>query len=185
LFALCPLFALSDTVANAFAGSIAMLVVAIGSTLIASILPRWLDEEIGFAALALIVTAVVGAISLVAHAWLPGTYESLGVFLTLIVSNVLLMVQATRSTPTRALVTATHTAVFVLATMLLLGIAREIVGRGSLMRDSGRMFGQWAEPMYRQLFREDMGFLLAVLPPGAFIALGLLFALANWWRRRQ
>jgi electron transport complex protein RnfE len=85
LFALCPLLALSDTIANAFAGSVAMLVVAVGSTLLARILPRWLDEEIGFAALALIVTAVVAAISLVANAWLPGTYESMGVFLALIV----------------------------------------------------------------------------------------------------
>jgi electron transport complex protein RnfE len=95
------------------------------------------------------------------------------------------MVQATRATPTRAIATAARTGTFVLATMLLLGIAREIVGRGSLLRDSGRMFGGWASELHRQLFREDMGFLLAVLPPGAFIALGLLFALADWWRRRQ
>lgn len=183
LFALCPLFALSDTIANAAAASIAMLIVAIGSTLIASILPRWLDEEMGFASLALIVTAVVAAIALATHAWLPGTHESLGVFLPLIVSNVLLMVQATRATPTRALATAARTAIFVVLTMLMLGLAREIVGRGSVLRGAGRMFGDWATGLHQQLFREDMGFLLAVLPPGAFIALGLLFALANWWRR--
>jgi electron transport complex protein RnfE len=47
------------------------------------------------------------------------------------------------------------------------------------------MFGDWAAGWHQQLFREDMGFLLAVLPPGAFFALGLLFALANWWRRRR
>jgi Na+-translocating ferredoxin:NAD+ oxidoreductase subunit E len=185
LFALCPLFAVSDTIANALAGSLAMLVIAIGSTAIASILPRWLDDEMGFAALALIVTAVVAAISLVVHAWFPGTFESLGVFLALIVSNVLLMIQATRATPTRALTTAATTGVFVLLTMLTLGIAREIVGRGSVLRESEHMFGAWANGLHQQLFREDMGFLLAVLPPGAFIALGLLFAVANWWRRRQ
>jgi len=184
LFALCPLFAVSDTIANAIAGSIAMLIVALGSTLIARVLPRWLDEEIGFASLALIVTAVVAAISMTENAWLPGMYESLGVFLPLIVSNVLLIVQATRSTPTRALATAARTGVFVLVTMLTLGISREIVGRGSVLRDSGRMFGEWAAGLHQQLFREDMGFLLAVLPPGAFFALGLLFAFANWWRRR-
>lgn len=185
LFALCPLFALSDTIANALAGSVAMLVIAIGSTLIASILPRWLDDEMGFASLALIVTGVVAAIALVTHAWLPGTYESMGVFLSLIVSNVLLMVQATRATPTRALATATRTAGFVVVTMLTLGLAREVVGRGSLLRDTERMFGDWAGGLHQQLFREEMGFLLAVLPPGAFFALGILFALANWWRRRQ
>ena len=185
LFALCPLFALSDTISNAVAASLAMLVVAIGSTLLARVLPRWLDQELGFASLALIVTAVVGAIALATHAWLPGTFDSLGVFVALIVSNVLLMIQATRSNPTRALRSATKTALFVVGTMLTLGFARELVGRGSLLRDSGRMFGNWATGLHQQLFREDMGFLLAVLPPGAFIALGLLFTLANWWRRRQ
>jgi electron transport complex protein RnfE len=186
LFALCPLLAVSDTLGNAFAASAAMFIVAVGSTLIAAVLPRWLDEEIGFAALALIVTTVVASISLWAHAWLPGTYESLGVFLPLIVSNVLLMVQAQArdTTPARALMIAARTALFVIGTMLTLGFARELVGRGSWMRDSDRMFGDWSSPLTQQMFREDMGFLLAVLPPGAFIALGLLFALANWWRRR-
>jgi Na+-translocating ferredoxin:NAD+ oxidoreductase subunit E len=186
LFALCPLFAVSDTIGNAAAASVAMLVVAGGCTLIAAFLPRWLEDELGFAALALVVTTVVAMISLWAHAWLPGAFESLGVFLPLIVSNVLLMVQARTegTTPMRALSSATRTAVFVLGTMLTLGIAREIVGRGSVLRDTEHMFGDWAAGLHQQLFREDMGFLLAVLPPGAFIALGLLFALANWWRQR-
>jgi Na+-translocating ferredoxin:NAD+ oxidoreductase subunit E len=187
LFALCPLLAVSDTLGNAFAASFAMFIVAVGSTLIAAVLPRWLDEEIGFAALALIVTTVVAAISLSAHAWLPGTYESLGVFLPLIVSNVLLMVQshARNTSPTRALAIAARTALFVIGTMLTLGFAREVVGRGSWLRDAEHLFGDWSAPLTQQIFREDMGFLLAVLPPGAFISLGFLFALANWWRRRQ
>lgn len=183
LIALCPLLAVSDTIPNAFAAGIAMLVVAIGSTALAGTLPRWLDEELGFAALALIVTTVVTAISLATHAWLPGTYDSLGIFLPLIVTNVLLIVQATRATPTRALTTAATTAAFVFGTMLTLGIGREIVGRGSVLRDSQRMFGDWAAGLHQQLFREDMGFLLGVLPPGAFIALGLLFAFVKWLRR--
>jgi Na+-translocating ferredoxin:NAD+ oxidoreductase subunit E len=186
LFALCPLFAVSDTIGNAAASSVAMLVVAGGCTLIAAFLPRWLEDELGFAALALVVTTVVAMISLWAHAWLPGAFESLGVFLPLIVSNVLLMVQVRTAgtTPIRALSTAIRTAVFVLGTMLTLGIARELVGRGSVLRDTEHMFGEWATGLHQQLFREEMGFLLAVLPPGAFFALGLLFALANWWRRR-
>jgi|JRYE01.1.fsa_nt_gb electron transport complex protein RnfE len=193
LFALCPLFALSDTVANAAAASIAMFAVATGTMLIARMLPRWLDEEMAFASLAIIVTTVVAAISLVTHAWLPGTYESLGIFLPLIVSNVLLMARATRSTPEHTLkgelASTARTAWFVVLTMMTLAIAREIVGRGSVLRDSQSMFGLLSDDgsggLHRQLFREDMGFLLAVLPPGAFIALGLLFALAKWWRQRR
>jgi electron transport complex protein RnfE len=69
--------------------------------------------------------------------------------------------------------------------LLLLGIARELVGRGSIFHDAGNQFGDWARGL--QLFRADMGFLLAMLPPGAFISLGLLLALRNWLldRRRR
>jgi Na+-translocating ferredoxin:NAD+ oxidoreductase subunit E len=186
LFALCPLLAVSDTIANALSASIAMLFVTIGSTLIAAFLPRWLLNEMRFASLALVVTAVVAVIALLVQAWLPGVFDSLGVFLALIVSNVLLLVQAqaTPGAPVRALASAARTTVFVVVTMLVLSIGRELVGRGSLMRESD-MFGDWADGLHQQLFREDMGFLLAVLPPGAFIALGLLFAAAKWWRRRR
>jgi Na+-translocating ferredoxin:NAD+ oxidoreductase subunit E len=186
LFALCPLLAVSDTLANALTAGIAMLVVTIGSTLIAAFLPRWLQDELRFAALALVVMTVVTAITLFARAWLPGVHDSLGVFLALIVSNVLLLVQAQAmpGAPVRALANAARTTIFVVVTMLTLGIARELVGRGSVFRESGRMFGDWASGLHQQLFREDMGFLLAVLPPGAFIALGLLFATAKWWRDR-
>lgn len=187
LFALCPLLAVSDTIANALSASVAMLFVTLGSTLIAAFLPRWLHDETRFAALALIVTTVVASIALLAQAWLPGAFDSLGVFLALIVSNVLLLVQAqaTPGAPVRALASAARTSVFVIVTMLILATARELVGRGSLMRESGSMFGRWASDFHQQLFREDMGFLLAVLPPGAFIALGLLFAAAKWWQRRR
>jgi Na+-translocating ferredoxin:NAD+ oxidoreductase subunit E len=187
LFALCPLLAVSDTIANALTSSLAMLLVTIGSTVIAAFLPRWLRDEARFAALAVIVTSVVAALVLSARAWLPGIYDSLGIFLALIVSNVLLLVQAqaTPGAPVRALANAVRTTMFVVAIMLMLGIAREFVGRGSLLRDAGTMFGTQAAALHQQLFREDMGFLLAVLPPGAFIALGLLLAIANWWSRRR
>jgi len=187
IVALCPLLAVSDTIANALTSALAMLVVTLVSTMIAALLPRWLQGEMRFAALTLIVTTVVTAIALFTNAWLPHVYESLGVFLLLIVSNVLLLVQAqaSSSAPSVALRRASLAALVVFLAMLTLGIARELVGRGSLLRDSADMFGQWAAGLHLQLFPEDMGFLLAVLPPGAFISLGLLFAVANWWRTRH
>jgi len=186
LFALCPLLAVSDTLANAISASVAMLLVTIGSTVIAALLPRWIQEEMRFAALALIVTLVVAILTLLVQAWLPGVFDALGVFLALIVSNVLLLVQAEARSGAlvRAIASAARTSLFAIATMLILATGRELVGRGSLFRDSDQAFGAWAGALHQQLFREDMGFLLAVLPPGAFIALGILFAAANWWRRR-
>jgi len=82
-----------------------------------------------------------------------------------------------------ALIVATGIAL----SLMLLGAARELVGRGSLLHDAGRLLGTWAQPLQIEVFRLDMGFLLAMLPPGAFMSLGLLLAMRNWLaeRRRQ
>ena len=77
-----------------------------------------------------------------------------------------------------ALKMALKTAGGMALTLLLLGAARELVGRGSLLHDA-HLLGTWASGLGIQLFRVDMGFLLATLPPGAFLALGLLLALRN------
>ena len=69
------------------------------------------------------------------------------------------------------------------AMLLVLGVARELVGRGSVLHDAGLMFGVWARAFETKVFSVDMGFLLGMLPPGAFISLGLLLALLNWLRR--
>ena len=70
-------------------------------------------------------------------------------------------------------------------TLLPLGIARELVGRGSLLNDAGTLLGAWAGWAETSVFRVDMGFLLAMLPPGAFISFGLLLAARNWIRQRR
>jgi electron transport complex protein RnfE len=70
-------------------------------------------------------------------------------------------------------------------TLLALGLARELVGRGSLLNGAGTLLGAWAQRFEINVFSVDMGFLLAMLPPGAFISLGLLIAARNWLARRR
>jgi electron transport complex protein RnfE len=69
--------------------------------------------------------------------------------------------------------------------LLALGLARELVGRGSLLNGAGALLGSWAQRLEIKVFSVDMGFLLAMLPPGAFISLGLLIAARNWLARRR
>jgi len=69
--------------------------------------------------------------------------------------------------------------------LLALGFARELVGRGSLLNGAGAMLAPWAERLEVKVFSVDMGFLLAMLPPGAFISLGLLIAARNWLASRH
>ena len=74
--------------------------------------------------------------------------------------------------------------VFVLACALLSGCGYHLVGRGSLFHAADTL-GPGAGGLNLQLFPADMGFLLAMLPPGAFIAFGLLLAARNWIRHES
>ena len=178
LLALCPLIAVTDTAVGALGlGSAALLSVAI-ATLVTSFVRRWLAPHIRFIATVLIVAGVLAGIGLAMTAWMPGLTQTVGVFLALLASNVVIltMVEGGETSPPQALWNAKLTSVDILVMLFILGVAREIVGRGSLFTGAGRLFGESYAGLEVALFRLDMGFLLALLPPGAFIAAGLLVA---------
>jgi electron transport complex protein RnfE len=109
------------------------------------------------------------------------------VFLPLLAVNVIMIDHAVD--PPRDLAPALNRTVRIsigiALTLLALGLARELVGRGSLLNGAGAMLGSWAQRFEIKVFSVDMGFLLAMLPPGAFISLGLLIAARNWLARRR
>jgi electron transport complex protein RnfE len=106
------------------------------------------------------------------------------VFLPLIACNYALL-RALDSQGAASLGDSMRIAATAAAAMLILGVARELVGHGSLMHDAGASVGSWFKPLEWTVFDLDMGFLLAMLPPGAFIAAGLLIALRNAWYSRE
>jgi electron transport complex protein RnfE len=182
LLALCPLVAVSDTVLNAVVAGLTVLIVTPLATAVLALLWRWLDEETALPAAALVIATLVACAELIVQAWIPDLRASLGVFLPLVVAN-LVIVDHIRSRPassSEALAKSARIAGGIALTLLPLALARELVGRGSLMLDAGSVLGDWARALELNVFRVDMGFLLAMLPPGAFIAFGLLMALRNW-----
>ncbi len=181
MLALCPLIAASDTVVNAIGLGLATIIasVLVGATL--SILTRWLDDTMRIAATLLILAGILALIERAMLAWFYELRESLGVFLPLIVCNIsLIRLWQQPLDARRAIFDALKLGASIALALLLLGIARELVGRGSLLHGAGHAFGAWFAPAELVVFDVDMGFLLAMLPPGAFISLGLLLALRNW-----
>jgi Na+-translocating ferredoxin:NAD+ oxidoreductase subunit E len=134
----------------------------------------------------LVVASVLSALGLLVRAFLPSLTPTLGIFLALIASNVVILkvIDDAELLPFSSFRRALRTGVGVLAALLVLGIARELVGRGSLFSGVGLLFGASSARWEIALFRLDMGFLLALLPPGAFIAAGFLIAARNLWRAR-
>lgn len=187
LLALYPLLAMGDTVVNAAGLGIAALIVATVSNLLLALTRRWLGDEIRMSATLLLMAGIVAGLELLMDALLHELRDSLGIFLPLLVANFFFVAraQSRQSGPIEAVLYGLKIGGAIALTLLILGFARELVGRGSVFHDAGTMLGGWAAWLDTNVFRVDMGFLLAMLPPGAFIALGLLAAARNWAMQRR
>jgi Na+-translocating ferredoxin:NAD+ oxidoreductase subunit E len=187
LIAVCPLLAMSDTVADALGIGAAVLIVVPLATVVLALLRAQLTDETALAATMLTVAALVACVELLMSAWLSELRTALNLFLPLVVSNLIVVhhLQARHGTLGGAFGGSVRIAVGIAITLLPLGIARELVGRGSLLHDAGRLLGPGAGWSEIGVFRVDMGFMLAMLPPGAFIAFGLLLAARNWLTQRR
>ena len=187
LIAVCPLLAMSDTVADALGIGAAVLIVVPLATAVLVLLRSQLTNETALAATMLTVAALVACVELLMSAWLSELRTALNLFLPLVVSNLIVVhhLQARHATPGAAFSGSIRIAVGIAITLLPLGMARELVGRGSLLHDAGKLLGSWAGWSEIGVFRVDMGFMLAMLPPGAFISFGLLLAARNWLTQRR
>lgn len=187
LLGLCPILAVSDTVTNAVGLGVVAIVTVTVAFFIASVIGRRLTGELRWVVAVLLLATAVGCAALLMEAWLPELRRTLGLFLPLLIANFVVQMRADECSqlpPLRALVLGVRTGGTIAMALLALGLARELVGRGSVLHDAGLMFGGWGRVLDTQLFRSDMGFLLATLPPGAFISFGLLLAVRNWIRSR-
>jgi electron transport complex protein RnfE len=187
LLALCPLLAVSDTVVKALGFSALVLVIFPLATLLLSAIRRWLDDAIVLPASLLVTAGLVTAAELFMRAWFHDLGVSFGVFLPLLAVNIVVidLIQAPTQDRASALIRSVRIALGITLTLIALSLARELVGRGSLLSGAGALLGSWADQLEIKVFSVDMGFLLALLPPGAFISLGLLIAVRNWWRGRN
>jgi Na+-translocating ferredoxin:NAD+ oxidoreductase subunit E len=183
LLGLCPLLAMSNSVANALGLGLATLAVLVASNAVASLAGPHLPREVRLAVFVLVIAAAVTAVELSMAAWWPGLHASLGIFLPLIVTNCLLLARAesfaSREPLPRALLDGLAMGLGFLLALLALGASRELLGRGSLGADLHLLLGAQFEGRGWQAFPESRGLLIALLPPGAFVLLGLMLALGN------
>lgn len=187
LIAVCPLLAMSDTVVDAVGIGVVVLIVVPLATALLLLLRSRLSDETALAASMLTLAALVAGVELLLSAWFSELRTSLTLFVPLIVSNLIVIqyLSVRHESFGAAFTGSLRIATGIAVTLLPLGIARELVGRGSLLNDAGNLLGAWASRAETSIFRVDMGFLLAMLPPGAFISFGLLLAARNWIRQRR
>lgn len=189
LLGLCPLLAVSNTVVNALGLGLATTLTLVFSNLAVSLARPALRQEIRIPAYVIIIATVVTAIELLMKAWFHDLFLVLGIFIPLIVTNCAIIGRAeafaARNGPLPSVADGLATGLGFCLTLLLLGTVREVIGKGTLLSQASLMFGKFGASLQVTVIPDHPGFLLAVLPPGAFIALGLLIAARNWLEARR
>ncbi len=183
LLGLCPLLAVSATVTNALGLGIATLIVLISSNVIISLIRNWIPKEIRIPIFVIIIASLVTCVQLLMNAFAFGLYQSLGIFIPLIVTNCIIIGRAesfaSKNTPTLAAIDGFWMGMGMALALVALGAVREILGNGTLFYGADRLLGDWAKVLYIQIIHFNDSFLLALLPPGAFLAVGFLIAGKN------
>lgn len=183
LLGLCPLLAVTATLTNALGLGIATMLVLIGSNVLVSLVRDYVPKEIRIPVFVMIIAALVTAVQLLVNAYAYGLYMSLGIFLPLIVTNCIIIGRAeafaSRNNAFSSAFDGLMMGLGFTLVLAVLGATREILGQGTLFDGADQLLGPWAKALTIQVWQVDTPFLLAMLPPGAFIVMGLLIALKN------
>lgn len=184
LLGLCPLLAVSDTAIKSISLGLATVCVLVFSNTAVSLVRRTLRPEIRLPVFVLIIATGVTAVDLIFQARLYELSLALGIFLPLIVTNCTILARAEAFASHRPLLASLQDGLAqgagFAAVLIVLGSAREILGTGSLMSDAHLLLGDAAADWKIRLLPIDQGLLLVLMPPGAFIGLGLLVALRQY-----
>ena len=180
LLGLCPLLAVTNTFVNGLGLGVATLIVLTCSNGLVSAARRWIRQEIRIPIYVLIIASLVTCIELMFKAWFPSLDRSLGIFIPLIVTNCAIVARAevfaSRNTIGASLIDGVGMGAGFALLLMAIGAFRELVGQGSILSGMNMLFGGEAS---HGLVLLDGGFLLAILPPGAFFSLALAVAAKN------
>ncbi|MBJ2127435.1 electron transport complex subunit E [Alteromonas sp. IB21] len=183
LLGLCPLLAVTATFINGLGLGLATMLVLIGSNVTVSLVRNLVRNEIRIPVFVMIIAAFVTIIQLIMNAFTYELYLALGIFIPLIVTNCAIIGRAeafaSKNGPLASAYDGLMMGLGFTAVLVILGGMREILGAGTLLAGADRLFGPIAENWTIVLFNTENPFLLAVLPPGAFLGMGLLIAIKN------
>ena len=183
ILGMCPLLAVTTTVVNGLGLGLATMLTLMLSNGTVSLIRGWLRPEIRIPVFVMVIASIVTTIELLMNAYLHELYKVLGIFIPLIVTNCAIIARAEAFASKNAFLPSVVDGLMMglgfTLVLVVLGALREAIGQGTLFSHAHLMFGEAARGLQVTLVADYEGLLLAILPPGAFIGLGLLIALKN------
>lgn len=188
LLGMCPLLAVSSTVVNGVSLGLATAVVMALSG--ASIAPirSYVPNEIRIPVFILIIAVLVTVVQYLMNAYMYGLFVVLGIFIPLIVTNCIVLARveafASKNSALPSALDGFAMGLGLTAVLGVLGAMRELIGKGTLFSGIDLALGDGAKDLVLHVIPNCKGFLIAILPPGAFIGLGCIIAGKNWLNLR-
>lgn len=183
LLGLCPLLGVSSSVVNALGLGIATMLVLTGSNLAVSLIRSAVTDAVRLPAFVMIIAALTTCIELLMQAFTYELYQILGIFIPLIVTNCVILGRAdafaSKNAVLPAMVDGFMMSLGFALVLVVLGGLRELVGHGTLFAGMDLLLGPFAADWKIIVFPNYKDVLFVILPPGAFLFMGLLIALKN------
>ncbi|MEQ4509935.1 MAG: electron transport complex subunit E [Dickeya sp.] len=180
LLGLCPLLAVTSTATNALGLGLATTLVLTCTNIAVSALRRWVPGEIRIPIYVMLIASVVTIVQMLINAYAYGLYQSLGIFIPLIVTNCIVIGRAEAFASKNTVILSALDGLFMglgaTSALFVLGAIREILGNGTVFDGADLLLGSWARILRVEVVHMDSPFLLMILPPGAFIGLGMMLA---------
>ncbi|MGA7981362.1 MAG: electron transport complex subunit E [Chromatiaceae bacterium] len=188
LLGLCPLLATTTSATNGLGMGLAATTVLVSSNVTVSLIRNLVRPEIRLPVFVIVIASFVTIVELSMQAYFYDLYKALGLFIPLIVVNCVIIGRAeafaSKTSVDRALADGLSMGIGFSLVLMTLGGMRELVGQGTLFYQANIMFGEWAKGLSMSVGPDFHGALAAILPPGAFLGLGLLIALKNVIEKR-
>lgn len=180
MLALCPLIAVTGTATNGLGMGLATLAVLMMSSGVVSMTKGIITQEVRIPVFVLLIAGIVTLVDMYMNAYLHALYKVLGLFIPLIVTNCAILgraeAYASRNAVLPSIVDAFTMGLGFTLVLVVLGAVREILGSGTLFANASLLLGDHFSFMELTIIKDYKGFLLMILPPGGFLALGFLMA---------
>lgn len=189
LLGLCPTLAVSTSLVNGASLGLATAIVMACSNGAVSPVRKYVPAEIRVAVFILVIAALVTVIDLTIHGFAEPLHKVLGIFIPLIVVNCIVLARvesfAAKNAPLPSMWDGFMMGIGLTLVLALLGGTREVIGKGTLFSGLDLAFGPSFKQFVITVIPDYHGFLLAILPPGAFLGLACLIAVRNWAEQRK